>query len=66
MSEKKVGNSARYDKDRCKRCSICVDICPKNCLALKEEGIVQGEGCIFCKMCELSCPEFAIRIEGKK
>jgi 2-oxoglutarate ferredoxin oxidoreductase subunit delta len=48
----------------CKGCDICVDACPKNCLALKKGKIVvvDAESCTGCGLCELRCPDFAIWI----
>ncbi|RMF91278.1 MAG: 4Fe-4S dicluster domain-containing protein [Nitrospinota bacterium] len=49
----------------CKGCNICVQICPKDCLALDKNGkveVVHLENCSRCLLCELLCPDFAIRI----
>ena len=48
----------------CKGCDICVDACPKNCLALENGtvAIVDAGACTGCGLCELRCPDFAIWI----
>ncbi len=49
----------------CKGCSICVAFCPKDVLALDSEDKVyvkNPEACIFCRMCELRCPDMAIEV----
>ena len=50
----------------CKGCGICAAFCPKNVLGLDEEAekatVVNPEACIACMMCELRCPDLAIRV----
>lgn len=51
------------DKSACCGCSACVQICPKQCIVLKEdkEGflypVVNQTLCIACGKCEKVCPE---------
>ena len=50
----------------CKRCEICIDLCPKDVLAADEKGypvVVNAAECIRCGMCELYCPDLAIELE---
>jgi len=51
----------------CKGCKICVEVCPKNVLAM--DGIVAKvidiESCTGCMLCEQLCPDFAIIVETK-
>lgn len=50
----------------CKGCELCVKSCPEGILYLDSEAKVEVEEigkCIFCGICELRCPDFAIRVE---
>jgi 2-oxoglutarate ferredoxin oxidoreductase subunit delta len=49
----------------CKGCDICVALCPRKTLVLRQEKVVQErpEDCVFCALCELRCPDFAIFVE---
>lgn len=55
------------NRNWCKHCGICVEICKENIFILdkrKQIDIVNSEKCIGCRMCEWHCPEFAISILG--
>lgn len=62
------------DKKFCKGCSLCIEVCPRDVLAISTErgsnGFLVPEGvkpeaCTDCKMCELICPDFAIVVDGR-
>ena len=62
------------DRDLCKGCDICVRVCKPEQLKLvdapdKWEGAIVEMGdpdeCNFCRLCELQCPDFAIRVLRK-
>jgi 2-oxoglutarate ferredoxin oxidoreductase subunit delta len=46
----------------CKRCDICVEICPKNTLVLRNDAILEEDNCILCGLCERYCPDLAIEM----
>jgi len=51
----------------CKQCGLCAAFCPRECLALNEEGapiVVKPERCTGCGWCELHCPDFAISVRA--
>ncbi|UCF09239.1 MAG: ferredoxin family protein [Thermoplasmata archaeon] len=62
--------------ERCKGCGFCIEFCPRNVLAESKEFNSKGyhppeiadiDSCVYCQLCELICPEFAIYvIEVKK
>ncbi|MFQ6050840.1 MAG: ferredoxin family protein [Candidatus Hydrothermarchaeota archaeon] len=51
------------DKDLCKKCNICVDICPTTVFEKNEDDvpdIKRKEDCIICLNCIDRCPAEAI------
>ncbi|MEE8184849.1 MAG: 4Fe-4S binding protein [Thermodesulfobacteriota bacterium] len=48
----------------CKGCSICVDFCPTNVLAMNGSvvAVKNLEACTKCQLCDLRCPDFAIQV----
>ncbi len=55
--------------DRCKECSLCINVCPKDVLArgqrMNRKGYratvpVKPEACVGCRVCEWACPDFAL------
>ncbi len=56
-------------EDWCKACGICINYCPKKVLVASEKGRPVAKNiddCIQCMLCELRCPDFAIRVENKE
>lgn len=50
----------------CKRCGVCVELCPRQVFATSNEGYPDPsniERCTRCKLCELWCPDYAIEVE---
>ena len=57
------------NRDWCKGCGICVELCPKKVLELDDQEKVSAlrpQDCICCRLCEFRCPDFAIEIETQK
>ena len=61
----------KINKNRCKGCQLCVDVCPKkhlkmsssfNKLALHFIEEVEDNPCIGCKNCVVICPDTAIEL----
>ncbi|MBN1551028.1 4Fe-4S binding protein [bacterium] len=48
----------------CKGCAICVDVCPKQVLAMDGlvAKVINPEACIVCGRCEISCPDFCLEV----
>lgn len=62
----------QVNKDWCKGCHICVEVCPQHVLEVDQEGFLRGfhpvrvarpEDCTLCRQCELLCPDLAISVE---
>lgn len=61
-----------FAEDRCKACGLCIEVCPRKILALKE-GVLNKKGyspchcideskCIGCAMCATMCPDCVIEV----
>ncbi|ODU55673.1 MAG: 2-oxoacid:acceptor oxidoreductase [Clostridium sp. SCN 57-10] len=61
-----------FTEDRCKACGLCIEVCPRKILALKE-GVLNKKGyspchcideskCIGCAMCATMCPDCVIEV----
>ena len=54
------------DSKWCKGCGICAAFCPKKVFDLGEDGApsaARPQECIGCRLCEMRCPDFAIKVE---
>jgi 2-oxoglutarate ferredoxin oxidoreductase subunit delta len=56
----------RWVDEWCKRCNICVEICPKDSLILTHDAIIEATDCIRCGLCERYCPDLAIEVLPKR
>ncbi|UCH90257.1 MAG: ferredoxin family protein [Thermoplasmata archaeon] len=60
---------------RCKGCGFCIEFCPKK-VFIQSEGINERgyhppeaknpDDCVFCELCMMVCPDFAIYVEVTK
>ena len=59
----------QIEKKLCKKCNICVELCPQKVFGADEMGlplVIDAKACAQCLICELHCPEYAIEIERTK
>ncbi len=68
------------DRERCKGCHICIEVCPSGNLTVDEalnkkgyrparfdpEGGEKKKGCTGCAMCATVCPDVAIEVYRAK
>lgn len=53
----------------CKKCGICVAVCPADVFDPGADGlprIAHPNVCIWCNRCEIYCPDYAIRLRGRR
>ncbi len=52
----------------CKKCGICAAFCPTHVLGQDHDGspyVADAEKCTGCLLCEMRCPDFAIKVTRK-
>ncbi|MBI5920212.1 MAG: 4Fe-4S binding protein [Betaproteobacteria bacterium] len=56
----------QIDKQLCDGCGDCVKACPMEIFLLKEEKAtaINVETCMDCELCEVGCPNLAIKVTG--
>ncbi len=61
------------DKNHCKGCELCVQVCPQEIISMSKEITVRGyffaqvhdpSRCIGCKICAIMCPDVAIEVHS--
>ena len=72
----KIKGAIVVNTDRCKGCSLCVDACPQNVIALAAKKVnvhgypyveaVRQEACVGCSSCAIVCPDGCIAVNRKK
>jgi 2-oxoglutarate ferredoxin oxidoreductase subunit delta len=78
--EKKPKGKIKIDRERCKGCRLCMEVCPNQRIeiddALNKKGYaparfneddeVDQKGCTGCAQCAMVCPEVAIEVYRAK
>jgi 2-oxoglutarate ferredoxin oxidoreductase subunit delta len=78
--EKKIKGKIKIDRERCKGCRLCMEVCPNQRIeiddALNKKGYaparfndedeVDRKGCTGCAQCATVCPEVAIEVYRAK
>jgi 2-oxoglutarate ferredoxin oxidoreductase subunit delta len=73
MGAKKT--KTKIDKERCKGCNLCVEVCPVKILIMSDEVNKKGyrfavlkdpEKCTGCGLCVMMCPDCSIEIVEEK
>ena len=55
----------KIDMGRCTLCKLCVNLCPYQALAMKDEKVIlDNNKCFNCGLCYSLCPQHAISLEG--
>ena len=71
----KIKGAIVVDMDRCKGCSLCVEACPQNDIALAKKvnksgypfvEVVSQDNCVGCASCAIVCPDGCITVYRKK
>jgi len=56
--------AAIVNKDTCTGCGACVDSCPVEAIAMKDEvAVISADDCIDCGACVGECPVEAISMD---
>lgn len=70
-------NRIKINKNKCKACYLCVDVCPKKLIkkgteenslgAFPVDFVDEKNECLGCALCAVRCPDLAIEevIKGK-
>lgn len=55
--------AAIVDADKCTGCKSCVEVCPTECIEIKnEKAVIDADVCGECGVCVDECPEGAISL----
>ncbi|EXD23926.1 4Fe-4S binding domain protein [Acinetobacter baumannii 44895_6] len=64
----RTGAPVIIDEDKCiadKGCTVCVDVCPMDLLAIDpttQKAYMQFDECWYCMPCEKDCPTDAVKV----
>ncbi len=61
--QKNFNGKISWDKEKCKICNICAEMCPKQCIKFVNNELEFTDNCIKCKLCEKYCPDLAIEVK---
>jgi 2-oxoglutarate ferredoxin oxidoreductase subunit delta len=78
--EKKAKGKIKIDRERCKGCHLCIEVCPSHRIAVDDELNKKGnvpvrfeeevkedeKDCTGCAQCATVCPEVAIEVYRAK
>lgn len=55
-----------YNKERCRGCGLCVQVCPQAVfhMAGNKAELVDKDACIECGACRRNCPHGAIKVRA--
>ena len=72
----KIKGQIVVNTNRCKGCSLCIEACPKDVIALAAKKVnvsgypyieaVNPDDCIGCASCAIVCPDGCITVYRKK
>ncbi len=66
MTKTKKDVVIHVDEALCKRCGFCIEFCNTKVYEADQDGlplIKNLDQCTNCCLCELRCPDFAIKVE---
>lgn len=55
---------ALIDRDRCRGCGLCIDICPEHAITMSVDVAVDAAQCTGCGICVAGCPAQAILLSS--
>ena len=70
-----VKGIVKFNENKCKGCELCVAVCPKKIIRLKETvngkgyhpaGVENMDECIACASCAIMCPDGVIYVGKEK
>lgn len=72
ISKKKEKAVIEISSRLCTGCTICVEVCPTDVLAMEDDAsktsgqiakVANLPACTKCMLCEIECPDFAITVK---